>query len=215
MPGPIRNPEIEGEKCAGAVAVCTMDYLQGYWQYLLLAEEAREYFMFMTGDVLSTPTRVPQGVMNATSYFQGMMMEVFRNLVGRTCLIYVDNVKIIGRSVEELIVNLRTILLRYGARVVPCSAQARTVFQRDEMVRQTLLEDGRQTRPRARAWTGGNLPTRDGGQADEVSAGNDLDAFVTASYGGSCGNPVSVDGTSTEGNEPNENRGVAAGANGW
>ena len=28
VPGPIRKPEIEGEKCVGAVAFCTMDCLQ-------------------------------------------------------------------------------------------------------------------------------------------------------------------------------------------
>ena len=50
--------------------------------------------------------------MNATSYFQGMMMEVLGNLVGRVCLIYVDGVKVIGRSVEDLVVNLHTVLLR-------------------------------------------------------------------------------------------------------
>ena len=66
----------------------------------------------MTGDGLFTPTRVPEGVMNAASYFQGMMMEVLGNLVGRACLIYVDDVKVIGRSVEKLIVNLHTVLLR-------------------------------------------------------------------------------------------------------
>ena len=82
-------------------------------------------------------------------------------------------------------------------------------------MRQALLGDGRQTRPRARAWTGENAPTRDGGRADEVSAGDELDAFVTASHGGNCDTAANVDGTSTEGNEPNENRGVAAGSNGW
>ena len=68
-----------------------MDCLQGYWQSPL-AEEASEYFTFVTGDGLFTPTRVPQGVMNATSYFQVMMMKVLGNLVGRACLIYVDDV---------------------------------------------------------------------------------------------------------------------------
>ena len=34
------------------------------------------------------------------------------NLVGRACLIYVDDTKVIGRSVEGLIVNLRAVLLR-------------------------------------------------------------------------------------------------------
>ena len=47
VPGPMRHPEIEGEKGVGAVAFCTMDCLQGYWQYPL-AEEAREYFTFVT-----------------------------------------------------------------------------------------------------------------------------------------------------------------------
>ena len=50
--------------------------------------------------------------MNATSYFQGMMTEVLGNLVGRACLIYVDGVKVVGRSVEELVVNLHTVLLQ-------------------------------------------------------------------------------------------------------
>ena len=40
------------------------------------------------------------------------MMEVLGDLVGRACLIYVDDVKVIGRSVEELIVNLCAVLLR-------------------------------------------------------------------------------------------------------
>ena len=44
--------------------------VQGYWQ-CPLAEEAREYFTFVFGDSLFAPTRMPQGVMNATSYFQG------------------------------------------------------------------------------------------------------------------------------------------------
>ena len=36
--------------------------------------------------------------------------------MGRACLINVDNVKVIGRSVEELIVNLRAVLLRFMER---------------------------------------------------------------------------------------------------
>ena len=82
-------------------------------------------------------------------------------------------------------------------------------------MRQALLGDGRQTRSRARAWTGGDAPTRDGGRTDEVSASDELDAFVTASQGGNCGTAASVDGTSTEGKESNEKSGVAAGSNGW
>ena len=75
----MRNPEIESEKFAGAVAFYTMDCLQGYWRCPLVGE-TRGYFTFVTGDGLFTTTRVLQGVINATSYFQGMMIEVLGNL---------------------------------------------------------------------------------------------------------------------------------------
>ena len=51
-----------------------LDLLQGYWQ-MPLAEEAREIFTITTPLGLFTPTRVPQGVLNATAYFQGVMTE--------------------------------------------------------------------------------------------------------------------------------------------
>ena len=86
-----------------------------YWERPLV-DEVREYVTSVTGNGLFTPMRVPQGVMNATSYFQGVVMEALRNLVGRACFIYVDVVKVIGRSVEELIVNLRAVLLRFVER---------------------------------------------------------------------------------------------------
>jgi len=40
-----------------------------------------------------TPTRVPQGVLNATSYFQGVMANL---LDGLKCKIWVDDVFLYG-----------------------------------------------------------------------------------------------------------------------
>ena len=51
-----------------------LDLLQGYWQ-MPLAEEARETLTITTPLGLFTPTRVPQGVLNATVYFQDVMTE--------------------------------------------------------------------------------------------------------------------------------------------
>ena len=65
-----------------------LDLLQGYWQ-VHLAEEAREIFTITAPLGLFTPTRVPQGVLNATAYFQGVMTEL---LVGIKCKIWVDDV---------------------------------------------------------------------------------------------------------------------------
>ena len=60
-----------------------LDLLQGY------LEEAREIFTITTPLGLLTPTRVPQGVQNATAYIQGVMTEL---LVGIECKIWVDDV---------------------------------------------------------------------------------------------------------------------------
>lgn len=62
-----------------------------------LAEEECEYFAFLTRDGLTTPTRVSQRFVNATLYFQD-------DLVGGVCLI-------IGGLMQDLIVNLRALLL--------------------------------------------------------------------------------------------------------
>ena len=58
-----------------------LDPLQGYWQ-MPLAQEAREIFTITTPLGLFTPTRVPQGVLNATACFQGFMTKL---LVGIKC----------------------------------------------------------------------------------------------------------------------------------
>ena len=58
-------------------------------------------------------------------------MEILGNLVGRTCLIYVDHVKVIGRSVEELIVNLREVLLRRMERGLFLAAHKLVLFTKE------------------------------------------------------------------------------------
>ena len=66
--------------------------------------------------------------MNATSHFQGMTMEVLGNLVGRACLIYVDDMKVIGRSVEGLIMNRRAVLFRFMERGLFFAARKIVLF---------------------------------------------------------------------------------------
>ena len=82
--------------------------LQGYWQ-MPLAEEAREIFTITTPLGLFTPTRVPQGVLNATAYFQGVMTEL---LVGIKCKTWVDDVFFYADTDDELLDTLDEILAR-------------------------------------------------------------------------------------------------------
>ena len=52
---------------------------------------------------LNTPTRVPQGVLNATSYFQATMTELRDGL---NCMVWVDDVIFWGHDKDDLLHTL-------------------------------------------------------------------------------------------------------------
>ena len=87
-PGVMPNQEDDMVDLFSAHFFGKLDLLQGYWQ-MPLAQEAREIFTITTPLSSLTPTRVLQGVLNATAYFQGVMTEL---LVGIKCKIWVDDV---------------------------------------------------------------------------------------------------------------------------
>ena len=90
--------EEQASAFAGAALLMTVDLNQGYWQ-MPLAANSQESFTFVTRKGLYTPTRMPQGVTNATSYFQGTLERTLGDLVRRVSLVYVDDVIIWGRNV--------------------------------------------------------------------------------------------------------------------
>ena len=107
-PGVMPNQEADMADLLGANCFGKLDMLQGYWQ-MPLANIAQEIFTIATSDGLFTPTRVPQGVLNATAYFQGVMSEL---LHGLKCKIWVDDVLFFGNDEDDLFTTLDTILER-------------------------------------------------------------------------------------------------------
>ena len=83
-PGVMPNQEADMDNPLSARFFGKLDLLQGYWQMPL----AEEIFTITTPLGLLAPTRAPQGVLNATAYFQGVMTEL---LVGIKCKIWVDD----------------------------------------------------------------------------------------------------------------------------
>ena len=59
------------------------------------------------------------------------MREVLGNLVGRAGLVYADDVKIIGRSEKELLVNLRVALLWFMERGLFLAAPKLILFAKE------------------------------------------------------------------------------------
>ena len=86
----------------------SLDFLQGFWQ-CPLAPGAQEIFTIATPGGLYTPTRVPQGILNATSYFQATLTRV---LEGLNCMIWVGDVIYWGLDETDLFNMLERILER-------------------------------------------------------------------------------------------------------
>ena len=81
VPGVMPNQKAEMADLRGATCFVKLN-MQGYWQ-MPLAVEAQEVSTMATPEDLFTPTRAPEGVLNATAYFQGMITELSANLNGK------------------------------------------------------------------------------------------------------------------------------------
>ena len=86
--------------------------LQDYWQ-CPLAPKAQDIFTIATPGGLYTPTGVPQGILNATSYFQATLTRV---LEGLNCMFWVDDVIYWGLDETDLFNTLELILERLWKR---------------------------------------------------------------------------------------------------
>ena len=106
--GVMPNQEMEMADLLAATCFGKFDMLQGYWQ-MSLAAEAQEVFTIATPEGLFTLTRVLQGVLNATAYFQGMMTEL---LAGLNCKVWVDGIVWWGADKDDLLNTLYTIFGR-------------------------------------------------------------------------------------------------------
>ena len=108
VPGIMPDLEAELGRLRGAGAFATLDFLQCYWQ-CPSAAEAQEIFTIATPQGLFTPTRVPQGVLNATAYFQATLQ---RELEGLNCMTWVDDILMWGADFDDLLRTIDEVLGR-------------------------------------------------------------------------------------------------------
>ena len=99
----------------------TIDLKSGYWQ-VELAPEDREKTAFCTQEGLFEFNVMPFGLCNAPATFQRLMDCVLAGLQWSSCLVYIDDVIIIGRSFEEHLHHLQQVLDRLksaGLKIQP------------------------------------------------------------------------------------------------
>ena len=96
---------------AGSQWFSTLDLISGYWQ-VEVKEEDREKTAFCTPDGLFEFEVMPFGLCNAPATFQRLMELVLAGLQWTTCLVYLDDVIVTGKTFEEHLDHLGGVLQR-------------------------------------------------------------------------------------------------------
>ena len=99
----------------------TLDLLSGYWQVEVDPND-REKTAFTTYDGLFEFLKMPFGLCNAPATFQRLMDLVLAGLQWSNCLVYLDDVLIIGRTFREHLNNLELVfdrLRKAGLKLKP------------------------------------------------------------------------------------------------
>jgi SAM-dependent methyltransferase len=104
FPLPRRDDTVD--TLAGAKWFSTLDSLCGYWQVYMHPDE-QEKTAFSTGQGLCQFTFMHFGLCNDPAIIERLMETVLLSLTYDSCLIYLDDVIVIGRNFEEHLLNLR------------------------------------------------------------------------------------------------------------
>ena len=92
----------------GSIWFSTIDLKSGYWQ-VEVAPEHQEKTAFCTQDGLFEFNVMPFGLCNAPATFQRLMDCVLASLQWSNCLVYIDDIIIMGRSLDEHLHNLQQV----------------------------------------------------------------------------------------------------------
>ena len=96
---------------AGSKWFSTLDLISGYWQ-VELDQQTREKTAFCTPEGLFEFNVMPFGRCNAPATFQRLMDLVLAGLQWSQCLVYLDDVIVMGRTFSEHLQNLSSVFSR-------------------------------------------------------------------------------------------------------
>ncbi|EZG42671.1 putative reverse transcriptase family protein, partial [Gregarina niphandrodes] len=95
----------------GAKYFSSMDAASGYWQ-VPMASNSIEKTAFICTEGLFEFLMMPFGLCNAPATYQRMMQNILKELLWRTCFVYLDDILVFDRTWEEHQDNLREVLRR-------------------------------------------------------------------------------------------------------
>ena len=104
---------------------CTLDLAAGYWQ-VEMDSDARQKSAFSTNSGLYEWNVMPFGLCNAPATFERLMERILAGLHWETLLVYLDDIIVYGRTVEETNSRLEEVFKRMrlaGLKLKPSKCQ--------------------------------------------------------------------------------------------
>lgn len=89
----------------------TLDLMSGYWQ-VEVDQESHEKMAFITHEGLYEFLVMPFGLCNVPATFQHLMETVLSGLVRECCVIYLDDILVVGETFEAHLDNLQNVFDR-------------------------------------------------------------------------------------------------------
>lgn len=99
------------ETLAGSQIFSTLDLASGYWQVEVKPED-REKTAFVTSEGLFEFNVLPFGLCNGPATFQRLMNILLTGIQWQDCLVYLDDIIVLGKTFENHLANLARIFQR-------------------------------------------------------------------------------------------------------
>ena len=132
---------------AGSRWFSTLDLRSGYWQVGLHPDD-NEKTAFSTGSGLYQFTVMPFGLCNAPATFERLMEFVLRGLTWKTCLVYLDDMMVMGRNFREHLENFQEVFGRIRNAYLKLNPKKCLLFQKEvKFLGHVVSSDGIQTDP--------------------------------------------------------------------
>ncbi|GBM22027.1 Retrovirus-related Pol polyprotein from transposon 297 [Araneus ventricosus] len=125
----------------------TLDLKSGYWQVEIQPED-KEKTAFTTGQGLWQFKVMPFGLCNAPATFERLMETVLRGLTSEACLVYLDDIIIVGRTFQEHLNNIRKVFQRLQNANLKLSPKKCRFFRKEvSYLGHIISSDGVKTDP--------------------------------------------------------------------
>ena len=107
----------------------TLDLLSGYWQ-VALDEDAKQKSAFVVRNGLYRWKVMPFGLANAPATFERLMEKVLSGLQWEILLVYLDDVIVFGKTVEDELERLRKVFVRLRSAGLKLKPSKCNLFQK-------------------------------------------------------------------------------------